>query len=81
MLVDCWATTDIVNDKSKFDKRFESKNHYNELADGNKTNGIILGRGDAEVVLHDENGRCFVCTYIYTRHIFCECSNTKKGHL
>ena len=59
LLVDCGATTPIINDKSKFinfDKDFDADNHYIELADGSRTNNVASGRGDASVKLFDING-------------------------
>ena len=59
LLVDCGATTHIVNDKSKFinfDKNFNSEVHFIELADGTRHNNIALERGDAEVLLYDKLG-------------------------
>lgn len=58
LLVDCGATTHIINDKSKFvnfDKNFDPKRHFIELADGSQTNGVVLGRGTASVSLNDAN--------------------------
>ena len=60
LLVDCGATTHIVHDKSKFvnfDKAFNAEDHFIELADGSRTNGVVSGRGDASVLLYDINGR------------------------
>ena len=40
----CGATIHIINDKSKFvkfDDKFDSNNHFIELADGSRTNGIV----------------------------------------
>ena len=47
-LVDCGATTHIVNDKSCFidtDPTFKSSDHYIELADGTTVNGIAKEKG------------------------------------
>ena len=59
LLVDCGATTHIVNDKSKFtrfDENFDPSNHVIELADGSRQKGIVLGKGDASVCIYDVNG-------------------------
>ena len=59
MLVDCGATTHIVNDLSKFisfDDNFDPKCHVIELADGSKVNNIALNRGNACISLIDNNG-------------------------
>jgi transposase InsO family protein len=59
LLVDCGATAHIVSDKAKFtsfDKSFNAENHFIELADGSKTNGVVLGKGNACVKLYDVNG-------------------------
>ena len=47
-LVDCGATTHIVNDRSCFidtDPTFKSSDHYIELADGTTVNGIAKEKG------------------------------------
>ena len=59
LLVDCGATTHIINDRSKFvnfDDEFDSDSHFIELADGSRTNGIVQGRGKAQVLIHDSKG-------------------------
>ena len=59
LLVDCGATTHIVNDLSRFisfDENFDPKSHVIELADGNKVNNIALNRGSTCVSLIDSNG-------------------------
>ena len=60
MLVDCGATTHVVNDVSRFisfDENFDPKNHVIELADGSKVNNIVLDKGTACVSLVDSNGK------------------------
>ena len=59
LLVDTGGTTHIIIDKSKFvrfDEDFDANEHIIELADGTKTNNIVLGKGDAIVTLHDKAG-------------------------
>lgn len=59
-MVDCGATTHMINDASKFktvDKSFKPKNHVIELDDGSKVSGMAEMRGDAEVYLLDSKGR------------------------
>ena len=59
LLVDCGATTHIVNDLSKFvsfDENFDPKKHLIELADGSKLNNIALNRGTASIALMDSDG-------------------------
>jgi hypothetical protein len=59
LLLDCGATTHIVNDKSNFtnfDERFNPEVHFIELADGTRRNNIALNRGDAKVQAASENG-------------------------
>ena len=68
-LVDCGATTHVVNDISKFiecDDHFNSNNHVIELADGSKQTKIVKARGTAEVILQDNSG-VFVYIRIYLR--------------
>ena len=59
LLMDCGATAHIINDRSKFvnfDDEFDSDSHFIELADGSRTNGIVQGRGKAQVLIHDSKG-------------------------
>ena len=59
LLVDCGATTHIINDGSKFvnfDSQFDPENHYIELADGSRTNNLVMKKGDACVPLIDSCG-------------------------
>ena len=59
LLVDCGATTHIINGRSKFvkfGKTFDPKNHFIELADGSRTNGVVSGRGNVSVLVNDVNG-------------------------
>ena len=59
LLVDCGATTHIINDKNKFVKlneNFNSATHFIELADGSRKSGIVSAKGDARVILCDKNG-------------------------
>ena len=58
LLLDTGATSNIINDKSKFvdfDRKFDSSTHFIELADGSRAN-VILGKGNAKVKLFDANG-------------------------
>lgn len=58
-MVDCGATTHIINDASKFktvDKNFKPETHVIEL-DGSKVWGMAEMRRDAEVYLLDSKGR------------------------
>ena len=60
LLVDCGATTHILNDKtmfSSFNNEFVANDHFIELADGTRTKGIVSGRGQATVKLYDVQGR------------------------
>ena len=59
LLVDCGATAHIITDKEKFssfEKNFDPSKHFIELADGNRSNNIVLGKGKATTVLYDVNG-------------------------
>ncbi|KAJ8034119.1 hypothetical protein HOLleu_20827 [Holothuria leucospilota] len=56
LLVDCGATTHVVNDQSKFirfDDDFNPADHYIELVDGSRTNNVAMGKGDASITLVD----------------------------
>ncbi|KAG7479129.1 Retrovirus-related Pol poly from transposon TNT 1-94 [Solea senegalensis] len=60
LMVDCGATTHMINDATKFktvDKSFRPEDHKIELADGTKVSGMAKMRGDAEVYLLDGEGR------------------------
>lgn len=53
LLLDKWATSHIINDKTKFvgfDQKFNSSTHFIELADGSRPN-VVLGKGNAKVKL------------------------------
>ncbi|XP_067106269.1 uncharacterized protein [Osmerus mordax] len=60
LMVDCGATTHMINDATKFktvDKSFRPEDHMIELADGSKVSGMAKMRGDAEVYLLDSEGQ------------------------
>ena len=60
LMVDCGATTHMINDATKFktvDKSFRPEDHMIELANGSKVSGMAKMRGDAEVYLLDSEGR------------------------
>ena len=62
LLVDCGATTDILNDDSKFisfHKNFDPSRHIVELADGSKYNNLALKSRDACVKMTDTNGKVY----------------------
>ncbi|PIK57781.1 hypothetical protein BSL78_05307 [Apostichopus japonicus] len=59
LLVDCGATTHIINDESKFvrfEDNFNPSDHYIELADGSRNNNVAIKRGDAQISLVDSTG-------------------------
>ena len=59
MLVDCGATSHIVNDESmflKFDDGFDADKHVIELADGTRCTGVVKGKGVATMFLTSSNG-------------------------
>ncbi|XP_057702354.1 uncharacterized protein LOC130921966 [Corythoichthys intestinalis] len=65
LLVDCGATTHIINEEGKFttfDNTFNPEQHYIKLADGTMKNNVALKRGDAEVLLQDKRGRSVAVT-------------------
>ena len=58
-MVDTRATSHIIRDIERFKyfaDSFKPDNHFIELADGTKTNGVSLKRGDAEICLVNANG-------------------------
>ena len=55
-LVDCGATSHILNNKDlfiSFDQTFQPENHYIELADGRRSNQLAKLRGDARITIPD----------------------------
>ena len=61
LLVDCGATTHIINDErkfSKFDTSFQPEKHFIELANGEKCNNIALKRGEVNFMIMDTSGKC-----------------------
>ena len=59
-MVDCGATTHMINDATKFKtvgKSFRPEDHKIELADGTKVSRMAKMRRDAEVYLLDNKGR------------------------
>ena len=89
LLVDCGATAHIINDSSKFsnfDKDFNASAHVIELADGSRSNNLVTGKGDANVVIHDKDGKpCnltlkqALCIPSYNQDIFSVHAATKNG--
>lgn len=60
LMVDTGATSHIITEIEKFrrfDDSFQPKDHTVELADGTRTSGVALKRGDAEVTLMDHEGK------------------------
>ena len=89
LLVDCGATTHIINDKSKFvriNTDFDPSKHYIELADGSKTSGVAIAKGDASVELCDNTGKIYkvllknaLCIPSYKQNIFSVHAATEEG--
>ncbi|CAM1304163.1 Uncharacterised protein r2_g1403 [Pycnogonum litorale] len=89
LLVDCGATAHIITNKSSFlhmDTSFNPDGHFIELADGSRTNGIVHGKGVAEVSLIDVHGfshkvKLSDALYIptYKQNIFSVHAATDKG--
>ena len=71
LLVDCKATNHVITDKSKFihfDQNFVLGRHFVKLADGSRSNNIVLKRGDACIYLHNSKGhmcRCILKNALY----------------
>ena len=89
LLVDCGATTHIINDESKFSKfdcKFAPEKHYIELADGTRSNNAALKRGDVEITIMDTTAKPVNATlktalYIptYPQNIFSLQTATERG--
>ena len=80
LLVDTGATSHIITDKCKFisfDKTFNSSHHCIELADGSRNDKLVVGRGDATVIMTDSEDiernvilkKCFVYSIISSGYI------------
>ncbi|XP_068704666.1 uncharacterized protein [Montipora foliosa] len=89
LLVDCDATTHIINDESKFsnfDDKFAPEKHYIELADGTRSDNVALKRGDVENNHHGYHWKRVNATlknalYIptYPQNIFSVQAATERG--
>lgn len=65
VMVDCGATSHIINEINqftRFDETFNPEKHYMELADGSKSNNVALKRAGVEVLLQDIKGRYVAVT-------------------
>ena len=59
LLIDSGATSHIVSDSKafiSFDRDYDSTDHYVELADGSRTNGLIKGKGKVTFDVLDSRG-------------------------
>jgi len=89
LLVDCGATSHILCDEEKFvsfDESFNSDAHFIELADGTRTSGSVLGKGDASVLIYDINGKAnkvllkdALCIPSFKQDIFSVQAATENG--
>ncbi len=89
LLVDCGATTHIINDESKFvsfEKSFNPEEHYIELADGSRTNNVAVKKGTAKFYLEDVDGKMHdiylenaLYAPSYKQNIFSVQAATEKG--
>lgn len=89
LLVDCGATTHIINDEakfSKFDDKFTPEKYYIELADGTQSNNVALKRGDVEITIMDTTGKYVNATLnnalnipAYPQNIFSVQAATERG--
>ena len=60
LLVDCGATCHMVNNSSHFvsyDRSFDPKRHFIQMADGHKTNELVTAKGKAKFTIIDSKGR------------------------
>ena len=89
LLVDCGATTHIVNHDENFiseDPSFIPADHFIGLADGSRSNNIALKRGSTLIKLHNKEGKAVNVKLenelnipSYTQNIFSVQSATKRG--
>ena len=59
LLIDSGATSHIISDGKSFisfDKDYDPTDHFVELADGTRTNGMIKGKGNATFNITDSSG-------------------------
>ena len=76
MLVDCGATSHIVNDESmflKFDDEFDADKHVIELADGTRCAGVVKGKGVATMFLTSSDGvqhEIMLSDALYVRSVY-----------
>merc|ERR1712051_665489 len=87
LLVDCGATTHIINDESKFvsfDKDFDPAKHFIEMADGRCENNLARKRGNVSIDLIDENDNVHKCILYDALYVptfqnifFCSSSSSK----
>lgn len=54
-MVDCGATSHMINKFTKFDETFNPEKHHMERADGSKPNKVSLKRGDV-ITIQEEKG-------------------------
>ena len=88
-LVNCGATSHIVTDDSNFislDEYFKPSEHFIELADGSRSNNVVLKRGSIQINLPDNTGNTYDITLqhvllipSYTQNIFSVQAATEKG--
>jgi hypothetical protein len=89
LLVDCGATSHLLNDESMFvteDKDFDPEKHFIELADGSKKSGLATKRGVAEVWVMNKGGQNVkielhnaLCVPSFPQNIFSVQAATNKG--
>ena len=58
ILVDCGATAHIITSKESFlsMQDLSTEKHVIELADGSRSDNVVLGKGNASISVHDSNG-------------------------
>ena len=81
-MVDTGATAHIkdIERLKNFDNSFKPDNHFIELADGTKTNGVTSKPGDLEICLVNANGNMeSVYTLLPIGYIFCQVCHGKRG--
>ena len=88
-LVDCGATTHIVNKDTNFvetDQSFKPEEHFIELADGSKSNNLAKKKGTVSISLRSTDGKIVNATlenvlYVpsFPQCIFSVQAATKKG--
>ena len=75
ILVDCCATAHIITSKesflSSFNEKLDTAKYIIELADGSRSDNVVLVKGNASISVHDNNDIDIYAIYIALAKILC----------